>query len=70
MQLKCPECGLTKAREFLSWRLETCPSCSRDGHEVYLDGEGRSAARLPTPNDLAPVAQRFLEHPHGPTPQH
>jgi hypothetical protein len=67
MQLKCPECGLTKARECLSWRLETCPSCSEDGHSVYLTDASRTGSERPSPSDLAPVVQRFLE---GPRAQH
>lgn len=70
MQLKCPECGLSKARECLSWRLETCPECSRDGQEVYLEATGRAASGLPSAADLAPAVQRFLEPPQGPSPQH
>ena len=63
MQLKCPECGLSKARDALSWRLETCPACSRDGHDVYLTAAGRTESGLPSPRDLAPAVQRFLESP-------
>ena len=63
MQLKCPECGSTKTREALSWRLETCTACSRDGHEVYMESAGRRESGLPSPSDLAPVVQRFLEPP-------
>ncbi len=61
MQVKCPECGLTKTREALSWRLETCPECSRDGLDVYLTGAGRKASDRPSASDLAPVVRRFLE---------
>lgn len=69
MQLTCPECGLTKAREKLSWRLETCPECSRDGNEVYL-GVDKPYAGLPAPAELSPLVRRFLERGSGPSPQH
>jgi hypothetical protein len=68
MKLKCPECGLTKARECLSWRLETCPACGEEGHEVYLTDASPTAGRAPT--ELAPMVRRFLEAPRGTAPQH
>jgi hypothetical protein len=70
MQLTCPECGTTKTREALSWRLETCPACAEDGHEVYLVTPKRAAAAVPAPTELSSVVQRFLGTPGGATPQH
>jgi hypothetical protein len=63
MQLICPECGTTKTREALSWRLETCPTCAENGQEVYLAGPKRSSARVPRPTELSSVVKRFLSVP-------
>jgi hypothetical protein len=64
MQLKCPECGLTKAREALSWRLETCPDCGRDDREVYLVNPDAPDPAPKAATDLSPLVQRFLGSPH------
>jgi hypothetical protein len=68
MQLICPECGTTKTREALSWRLETCPACAEDGNQVYLVGSKRRAAAVPPPTELSTVVKQFLGSPGGATP--
>ncbi len=69
MQLTCPECGTTKTREALSWRLETCPTCKEEGREVYLVDSKRATA--PPASELSTVVQQFLGAPGGgPTAQH
>jgi hypothetical protein len=71
MQLICPECETSKTREALSWRLELCPSCAENGHEVYLVGTSRSATPPAAPaRELSATVRRFLGTPGGPAPLH
>ena len=64
MQLTCPDCGLTKAREALSWRLETCPDCRNEGREVYLVNPEAPVSATKPAADLSPLVQRFLGSPN------
>jgi hypothetical protein len=70
MQITCPECGTSKTREALSWRLEICPACNERGNEVYLVVPEDPAVAAPPARELSNVVQRFLGTPGGPTPQH
>jgi hypothetical protein len=37
MQMVCPECNSTQTFEQLPMQLQTCPECSQDGTDTYLE---------------------------------
>jgi hypothetical protein len=63
MQLSCPVCNYATSRAHRALKLEVCPRCRADGHEVYLTDAAEqprhARRRIHAVTGLARAAERM-----------